>query len=82
MAYFDFTSAVPDEGTTFIFGSWVFTANCSGGFHSHLANIREPEASAPAPCRDIDDPVDELSEIRLSNLIGNYASRLRAIPPP
>jgi hypothetical protein len=31
MASFDFTSAVLDEGTMFIFGSWIYIANSSGG---------------------------------------------------
>jgi hypothetical protein len=82
MASFNFTSIVPDEGTTFIFSSWVYTANGLGGFHSHLANTKKPEASAPAPCRDIDDPVDEFGKIRFSDPIGNYASHLIAISCP
>jgi hypothetical protein len=46
MASFNFTSAVLDEGTTFIFGSWICIANGSGGFNSHQANSMEPEASS------------------------------------
>jgi hypothetical protein len=38
MASFHFTSTVLDEGTTFIFSSWICIANGSGGFNSHLAN--------------------------------------------
>jgi hypothetical protein len=44
---FDFTSAVLDEGTTFIFSSWVYIASGSGSFNSHLADTREAEASTP-----------------------------------
>jgi len=33
------SSFVP-KGTTLIFGSWVCTANGSGGFDSHLTNLR------------------------------------------
>jgi hypothetical protein len=40
MASFNFTSAVLDEGTTFIFGSWICVANGLGGFNSHLANSK------------------------------------------
>jgi hypothetical protein len=72
MALFNFTSAVLDEGTTFTFGSWVSVANDSGGFNSHRANTREPEASAPASCHDIDDLAKDLREIRLFDLTGNY----------
>jgi hypothetical protein len=32
MASFNFTDAVLDEGTTFIFGSWICVANGLGGF--------------------------------------------------
>jgi hypothetical protein len=41
IASFDFTSAVLDKGTTFIFGSWICVANGLGGFNSHLANSKE-----------------------------------------
>jgi hypothetical protein len=63
---------MPDEGTTFTFSSWVCITNGRGGFSSHLSNTRKPEASALASCRDIDDLVDDLGEIRLSDLIGNH----------
>jgi hypothetical protein len=46
MASFNFTSTMLDEGTTFIFGSWIYVANSSGGFNGHLANSRKPEAFA------------------------------------
>ena len=36
MASFEFDSPTISAGTTFIFGSWVCTANGSGGFSSHL----------------------------------------------
>jgi hypothetical protein len=32
MASFSFTSTVLDEGTTFIFGSWICVTNGLGGF--------------------------------------------------
>jgi hypothetical protein len=41
MASFDFIRAMLDEGTTFIFGSWICVANGSGGFNSYLVNSRE-----------------------------------------
>jgi hypothetical protein len=44
MAYFDFTSAMLDQGTTFIFGSWICIANGSGGFNNHLAKTSKLEA--------------------------------------
>ena len=36
MATFAFSTTVPPQGATFIFGSWVCVANGSGSFDSHL----------------------------------------------
>jgi hypothetical protein len=33
---------VLDEGTTFIFGSWIRVAKGLGGFNSHLVDSRKP----------------------------------------
>jgi hypothetical protein len=63
MASFNFTSAVLDEGMTFNFGSWVFITDGRSGFNNHLADTREPEASSPASCCDIDDLAVDLGEI-------------------
>ncbi|RLM55311.1 hypothetical protein C2845_PM10G15060 [Panicum miliaceum] len=60
MASFNFTIAVPDEGTTFAFGSWFCIANGRGGFNSDLVEIREPMTSALASCHDIDDLANDL----------------------
>ena len=38
MATFAFSTMAPPQGATFIFGSWVYIANGSGGFDSHLTN--------------------------------------------
>ena len=38
MATFAFSTMVPPQGATFIFGSWVYVANGSDGFDSHLTN--------------------------------------------
>jgi hypothetical protein len=46
MVSFNFTSVVLDEGTTFIFGSWICIANGLGGFNSHLVDSRKLETSA------------------------------------
>jgi hypothetical protein len=37
MASLNFTNTVLDEGTIFIFGSWICIANGLGGFCSNLA---------------------------------------------
>ena len=36
MASFEFDFPAISAGTTFVFGSWVYTADGSGGFSSHL----------------------------------------------
>jgi hypothetical protein len=67
MASFDSTSAVLDEGMTFVFGSWVCIANVSGGFNSHLANNRKPEASAATQRSNLKF-IDNLDEMLLPDL--------------
>jgi hypothetical protein len=42
MASLSFTSNMLDEGTTFIFSSWICAANGLGGFNSHLTDFRKP----------------------------------------
>ena len=39
MATFSFSTTAPPQGVIFIFGSWVWIANGSGGFDSHLTNL-------------------------------------------
>jgi hypothetical protein len=87
MASFDFTSVVLDEGTTFIFGSWIYIANGSGGFNSHLVDTREPETSVATQCSRLDGFVDNLDEMLLPDLAKDiekesvfYAILTRASP--
>jgi hypothetical protein len=68
MAFYNFTSAVLDEGTTFIFGSWFCVINGLGGFNSHLANSKEPEASSSTPSSDLDEFIDNLDDLLLPDL--------------
>jgi hypothetical protein len=63
MASFNFTSAMPNEGTSFTFDSWVCIANGRGGFNCHLADPRESKASAPTPYWDIDVVTDGFDRI-------------------
>jgi hypothetical protein len=55
MPSLSFISTVLDEGTTFIFSSWICIANGLSGFNSHLANSRKLEASTPTRCSDLDE---------------------------
>jgi hypothetical protein len=59
-----------DEGTMFIFNSWIYVANSSGGFNGHLADSRKPEASAANQCSHLDEFVDNLDELLLPDLDG------------
>jgi hypothetical protein len=68
MASFSFTSVVLDEGTTFIFDSWIYVANGLGGFNSHLADSRKWEASTPTRRSDLDKFNDNLDELLLPDL--------------
>ena len=68
MASFTFNYAVPDQGTTFIFGSWVCVANSSGGFDSYLTNPREPEATPGNKCSVTSDHANITVEMLLPDL--------------
>jgi hypothetical protein len=68
MASFNFTSALLDEGTTFILGSWICIADGLGGFNSHLANSKEPEATSSPTSSDIDDFIDNVDDMLFPNL--------------
>jgi hypothetical protein len=82
MSSFNLTSAELDEGTTFTFGSWVCIANSSGAFNNHLANPKKLEAYALTSSCDIDNLADDLSGIKLSDLIGSYTSHIKANSRP
>jgi hypothetical protein len=64
MASFDFTSDVLDGGTTFVFGSWVYIANGSGGYNSRLADTKELEAPTTPSRYDANDLADCLGGIQ------------------
>jgi hypothetical protein len=69
MVFFNFTSAMLNEGTTFIFGSWICIANSLGGFNSHLVDSRKPEASTTNQGSDLDEFIDNLDELLLPGLV-------------
>jgi hypothetical protein len=80
MASFSFTSTVLDEGTTFIFGSWICVANGLGGFYGYLSDHRKPEASTPTRSRDLDKLLlpDHAGEIKTMSVFD--ATSTRAAP--
>jgi hypothetical protein len=59
-----------DEGTTFIFGSWIYVANGSGGFKNHLADSRKPEAFSATRHSNLNEFIDILDELVLPDLTG------------
>jgi hypothetical protein len=68
MASFSFTNIVLNEGTTFIFGSWICIANGLGGFNSHLADSRKSEAFATIRRSNLDEFIDILDKLLLPDL--------------
>jgi hypothetical protein len=79
MASFSFTSIVLDEGTTFIFGSWICVANGSGGFNGHLADSRKPKASTASRCSDLDnlllpDDAEEIERMSIFDAASTHAT--------
>jgi hypothetical protein len=68
IASFNFTNVVLDEGTTFIFSSWICIANGLGDFNCHLANSRELEASTSTRSSDLNEFIDNLDELFIPDL--------------
>jgi hypothetical protein len=66
MASLSFTSTVLNEGTAFIFDSWICIANSSGGFNSHVVDSKKMEASTH---NALDEFIDNLNELLLPNLV-------------
>jgi hypothetical protein len=64
-----------------VFGSWICVAYGSGGFNSHLAYSREPETSASIRRCDLNEFIDNLDEMLLTDLAREIkeASALNAI---
>jgi hypothetical protein len=62
MIFFNFTSAVLDEGTNFIFGSWVCIHDAAGSFRRHLGDDTKPEAFAASQRSGLDEFVNDLDE--------------------
>jgi hypothetical protein len=63
MASFKFTCAVPPQGTTFVFGSWVCVADGAGDFHRFIIDVMKPKTLAASFHRDLDKFVDNLDDL-------------------
>jgi hypothetical protein len=63
MASFKFTSAVPLQGMTFIFGSWVCIADGAGSFRRFTIDAMKPKTLAVSFHSDLDEFVDNLDDL-------------------
>jgi hypothetical protein len=63
MASFKFTSVVPPQGTTFVFGSWVCVADGAGNFHQFIIDMKPKSLAASFHSRlaEFVDNLDGLS---------------------
>jgi hypothetical protein len=62
MASFKFTSAVPPQGTMFIFGSWVCIADGAGNFHRFIIDMK-PKTLTASFHSDLNEFVDNLDDL-------------------
>jgi len=56
---------MPAKGTTFYIGSWVFIADGSGGFDSHLIDPSAPKTSEATRRGEVNNFIDQLHDIPL-----------------
>jgi hypothetical protein len=63
MVSFKFTSAVPLQGMTFVFGSWVCVADGAGNFCRFTIDVVKPKTLAASFHRDLDEFVDNLNDL-------------------
>jgi hypothetical protein len=63
MASFKFTSAVPPEGTTLVFGSWVCIADSAGDIRRFTINVMKLKTLAASFHSELDEFVDNLDDL-------------------
>jgi hypothetical protein len=63
MASFRFTSVVPLQGTTFVFGSWVCVADGMGDFRRFTIDVMKPKTLAANFHSDLDEFVNNLDDL-------------------
>jgi hypothetical protein len=68
MATFNFTNAVLDKGTTFVF----CVADGAGSFRRHLVDDIKPKASAASQRSGLDEFIDNLDEMLLPDLAREF----------
>jgi hypothetical protein len=76
MASFKFTSAVPPEGTTFVFGLWVCVVDGAGDFRRFTIDVMKPKTLAASFHSELDEFVDNLDDL----LTHGSARKMRRSP--
>jgi hypothetical protein len=74
MASFKFTSVVPPQGTTFVFGSWVRVADDAGDFRQFTTDVTKPKSLVASFHSELDEFVDNLDDL------STHGSALRRSP--
>jgi hypothetical protein len=64
MASFKFTTSVPSQGMTFVFGSWVCVADGVGSLHRFLVDMK-PKTPVAGFHSDLDKFVDNLDDFSI-----------------
>jgi hypothetical protein len=63
MASFKFTSAVLPEGTTLIFGSWVYVVDGTGDFHRLTIDVMKPKTLVASFHNELNEFVNNLNDL-------------------
>jgi len=61
-------NSVPEKGTSFRVGSWIFVTDGSGSFESYPIDQNPPEVAEATSHHEFDDFVDRLEEVGFSAL--------------
>jgi hypothetical protein len=64
MASFQFTRSVPFQGTTFVFGSWVYVVDGAGSFRRFLVDMK-PKTPTVGPHSDLNKFIDDLDDLSI-----------------
>jgi hypothetical protein len=64
MASFQFTRLVPSQGTTFVFGLWVYITDSAGSFRQFLVDMKLKTPTGD-PRGDLDKLVDDLDDLSI-----------------
>src|SRR5579859_5474025 len=72
---YNFTDSVLEEGTAFLFGSWLCVADGAGGFSSYLAYSASTSTLPPASSPEAsDDLTDKLGDLAITDPIASRVS--------